>query len=376
MPKAPHVVAVVSLLVVVATARCGTSSDAGTPAVDGGGADDATATGADASSSTALDAAKDAPTGTFGTGDASLDAGRPDYEAWANWPMPNPSSLGLPNSQSYDTSVAGVVLDRVTNLEWQATSAADLDTVADALAYCQALVLDGKSDWRLPSRIELVSIYDSTRLGPGFDPVFVISVRSADASNASTTQDADFWTSSLDPTTKTSAWLGAIYWESLVLGETDSGNARCVRGGPAADVPPPARYEVRADTVYDTGTRLTWQRDDSGVLIAWADAPAYCASLHADADAGDDWRLPSLNELQTIYDENGSLVESDAGTFTEFDIDLATFPSAKADYYWSSASFDAKDKGAISFAPSFVDTVSLDDTPVTHPGKAFVRCVK
>src|ERR1019366_8513353 len=75
----------------------------------------------------------------------------------ANWPMPNPASLGLPNSQSYDTSVAGVVLDRVTNLEWQATSAADLDTVADALAYCQALVLDGKSDWRLPSRIELVS---------------------------------------------------------------------------------------------------------------------------------------------------------------------------------------------------------------------------
>ena len=78
---------------------------------------------------------------------------------FANWPMPNPASAGLPNPSSYDTSIAGVVRDNVTGLMWQQTDVltGDITTLSGAAAYCSALRLGGFTDWRLPSRIEIVS---------------------------------------------------------------------------------------------------------------------------------------------------------------------------------------------------------------------------
>lgn len=76
--------------------------------------------------------------------------------------MPN-ATPGLPNAQSFDTQKAGVVLDRVTGLMWQ--SAVDGDkfaTFSEAAQRCESLTLAGFDDWRVPSRIELVSILDVT----------------------------------------------------------------------------------------------------------------------------------------------------------------------------------------------------------------------
>jgi hypothetical protein len=102
--------------------------------------------------------------------DSSSPGGRGAVEhAWADWPMPNPPSSGLPNPQTYDFSrKAGIVLDTVTGLEWQRALDGGAYAWSDAPAYCAGLTLDG-GGFRVPSRIELLSIVDFTQSGPLID---------------------------------------------------------------------------------------------------------------------------------------------------------------------------------------------------------------
>lgn len=94
----------------------------------------------------------------------------PSPYAWANWPMPNPSSLnGLPNPQTFGVRSAGVVFDSATKLEWQQSADKKARTRDEAEEYCASLSLGG-GNFRLPARIELLSIVDFTQANPAFDP--------------------------------------------------------------------------------------------------------------------------------------------------------------------------------------------------------------
>jgi hypothetical protein len=77
------------------------------------------------------------------------------------WKMPNPLSTGLPNPQSY-TVVGDAVRDNVTGLVWQRDAPASSFSWEEAKNYCASLALAG-CGWRLPSRIELVSLLDMTK---------------------------------------------------------------------------------------------------------------------------------------------------------------------------------------------------------------------
>jgi hypothetical protein len=96
------------------------------------------------------------------------------HEAWAHWPMPNPdaalseeSSTPLPHPMGYDAGADGggaIAYDAVTGLGWwrQALPAAGYD---DAWKQCLGLDPSGSgSPWRVPTRIELVSLIDFTRV--------------------------------------------------------------------------------------------------------------------------------------------------------------------------------------------------------------------
>lgn len=63
---------------------------------------------------------------------------------------------------------AGVVLDRATGLSWQqSVQSAQSDILYSAAdAHCAALELDGKSDWRLPGILELLTTVDLAQTGP------------------------------------------------------------------------------------------------------------------------------------------------------------------------------------------------------------------
>jgi hypothetical protein len=84
------------------------------------------------------------------------------------------------------------------------------------------------------------------------------------------------------------------------------------------------RYETKNGTVYDKSTKLTWQLDVSATPLGWAAARDYCHELDL-ADGG--WRLPSVNELQTLIDESSN----------DPAIDLTAFPGTPSDYFWTSS---------------------------------------
>jgi len=53
----------------------------------------------------------------------------------------------------------------------------------------------------------------------------------------------------------------------------------------------------------DERTKLEWLQDDNGDDIDWNEARSYCDGRH------NGWRLPSLQELKSIYDERESGVQ-------------------------------------------------------------------
>jgi hypothetical protein len=89
----------------------------------------------------------------------------------AGAPPDGPSSAPCTGGTGFDTTITGVALDRASCLAWERNdpprdkgpcliardSEAKLCFEA-AVAYCAALRLDGKSDWRLPTTAELRTI--------------------------------------------------------------------------------------------------------------------------------------------------------------------------------------------------------------------------
>jgi hypothetical protein len=119
--------------------------------------------------------------------------------------MPNTPGRG-PNTERHTLCPDNqTVRDNVTGLVWQAsvdTSATGRMTWQTAKTYCAGLTLAG-GGWRLPSRIELVSILDITQPS---------SVPQIDYVNFQNTPDEPFWTSSPVAGAATTAW--SVYFQS------------------------------------------------------------------------------------------------------------------------------------------------------------------
>ena len=272
--------------------------------------------------------------GTADNAPGSTDAGPPGPPppqacgpAWPDWIMPAPATLtgvpgdpvrNLPNPTSYDTSNPDVVVDNVTHLVWQRVISTNALTYDQAASYCDSLDLGGRTDWRLPSRIELVSLIDWDRARQGnIDSVFT------DAPSLTV------WACTPGAGNPLNAWI--VDFSKGAIGgawKTDTELARCVSGS-WSSTPPPARYQVGTDglhtTVTDVKTLLTWQADPAPTQLNWGDGYTYCQGL------GPGWRLPTVVELETLIDE----------TQITSAVDPSTFPDAPDDFYWTSSFFDS-----------------------------------
>lgn len=123
------------------------------------------------------------------------------------------------------TETNGVVTDSETNLNWQNDYTDNSGNVisaswSNALAYCEALDLDGIG-WRLPNIKELTTIMDDT------------STNSAKGYNILSELDpSNYWTSTTYNNTTTSAWIMAFDTGNHNTRDKDvSNNVICVRGG-------------------------------------------------------------------------------------------------------------------------------------------------
>lgn len=249
------------------------------------------------------------------TGSASAEGGA-TIAAWATWPMPN-TTPGLPHPQTFDTGRDEVAVDRVTGLMWQRSVGASPTAFADAKQACDRLSLAGYDDWRLPSRIELVSILDLTHVQPAIDPVVFPQ-----------TPSDWFWTSSTAAGDVQSAWYVYFYFgypkTDLVSNQF---SWRCVRPAEVHVAPSP-RYDVQQDTVRDLGTGLVWQRSTPEQTFAFDQARAYCGQLALAGQTG--WRVPSMTELLTLIDEGAKAAPM---------IDAAAFPNTPGEAFWTSTEF-------------------------------------
>jgi hypothetical protein len=230
--------------------------------------------------------------------------------------MPNVHLAGLPNPQSYDTKTPGVVIDRVTGLMWQRNLPNKFFTFADAGPECDRLTLAGHHDWRLPSRIELVSLIDTTRTQPSIEQEAFPG-----------TPSDWFWTSSLAVDDPSSAWYVYFYFGYPKTDDmTSQFSVRCVRSSTPAQAVP-ARYDIEAGEALDPNTHLRWQRAVSQKSFSFPAARAYCGRLTLGGKKT--WRVPTLGELLTLIDERGKAPM----------IDGEAFPDTPAEPFWSSSTF-------------------------------------
>lgn len=116
---------------------------------------------------------------------------------------------------------------------------------------------------------------------------------------------------------------------------------------------PPGRYTLGTGTVFDTKTKLTWQRAASSTPYSQSDARNSCPS---------GWRLPTLNELASLID----LSRSNPA------IDVSAFPSTPAQPFWSTT-YAFGGASVFGFVVDFnTGAVYQADSSELH----YTRCVK
>ncbi len=226
------------------------------------------------------------------------------------------------NIPSFTANGDGTVIDNTTGLMWQQTDGGEM-SIEKATVYCDTLTLAGYTDWRLPTGLESFSILNHDKLNPAMDVTYF----------PKTTAEY-WWTGERRADDATKVWatnagggIGAHpKSETISAGGTKHFHVRAVR-----TVKLPASVSSRFvdngnGTVTDRSLGLMWQKIQPAETFAWEKALAYSESLSLGGYT--DWRLPNINELNSLND----------ASLTKPSIDKTVFPSAVIGRYWSSTS--------------------------------------
>jgi hypothetical protein len=191
------------------------------------------------------------------------------------------------------------VLDLTTGLVWERSPPPSGLDWAGVNARCAALRVAGQSDWRVPTRIEMLSILDYTQIeGLYLSQTIFGSTAPQNGNNVWTSSSIDLVTPVMVGQLVVETYFG---WTPVVL--TDSAShalSMCVRSGCVAGAA--TRFVVSTDVALDANTGLTWQRAASTSALTFSAAQTYCTGLSAGGKASG-WRLPNIRELASIFDE-------------------------------------------------------------------------
>lgn len=153
------------------------------------------------------------------------------------------------NPLSYTDNGNGTITDNTTGLVWQEEADNTGRTWAAAGTYCNNMTLGGQSDWRLPTKEELITLVDYSLSSPG--PT-INTIYFPD------TPAGPYWSS-------TEAYLDAWYvgFDTGNIGYSGKFNdhyVRCVRGTQAAA----SLTDNKNNTVTDRATGLLRQNGEKG----------------------------------------------------------------------------------------------------------------
>ncbi len=253
--------------------------------------------------------------------------GEPFYGQDAQYTI-NPHSytkLGYDAVELPDNATEWIMVrDNVTGLIWEVKTddgsindrdyACQWEYVQDFIPAVNSENFGGFSDWRMPTVKELSFIRNMDRFNPAIDTIYFPNI-----------QALNYWSSTTVAEDIYNTWI-VYFYNGYAQGNNKShySYVRAVRAGQAE---PPDRFMDNSDgTVTDTDAGLMWQQATAPGTYTWEQAVSYCEGLIL--SQYDDWRLPSLNELQTLVDYERSNPA----------IDTAYFPDIQASYYWSSTS--------------------------------------
>ncbi|MGM0438303.1 MAG: DUF1566 domain-containing protein [Bacillota bacterium] len=182
----------------------------------------------------------------------------------------------------------------------------------------------GRSDWRVPNRDELKSIITYDRVNPALDTWYFPN-----------TNNGLHWTSYTYKMQPYFAYVVSMgLGSATAISKESERPIRAVAGGYDALFGEPNRdrfVDNGDNTITDRTTNLMWQKGENDKM-SWFDAVRTAQEMEL---AGyDDWRLPSIKELNTILDLN---YENDSWYFNEY------FPAEGLEppllHYYSSTSF-------------------------------------
>jgi len=225
--------------------------------------------------------------------------------------------LGFCNAHSYTVSgvTQEIVTDNVTGLIWQRSFSTG-QTWQAAMDNCDGLDFAGQTDWRLPTRKELMTLLDYKQYAPATDTI-----------SFPDTPVGNFWASSSYPGDDSAA-MRTDFTSGITSyhPKTNSYNCRCVRG---ASLPNGTFLESTVGgkvTVTDAATGLVWTKEYTTGLT-WSGSLSYCENLNYGGFA--DWRLPNIEELKTLVDD------TIPGSVTSL------LPGMSSDSFWSSSTWVA-----------------------------------
>ncbi|OIO78698.1 MAG: hypothetical protein COS39_07590 [Hydrogenophilales bacterium CG03_land_8_20_14_0_80_62_28] len=241
------------------------------------------------------------------------------------------SRAGLPWPTPRFKTEDGMVLDRLTGLVW--TRDANLaryplmwSEALDRVARFNAARLLGHDDWCLPNRRELRSLVSHQTRRPALpkpNPFINVFAGWYWSSTTAAISPAHAWYVDMDggrmfyggkdqsfmlwPVRGDSRVLAATgqtrCYNALgaVLPCTGSGQDGAVRSGRSWPRP---RFNIDGETIVDTLTGLGWRRV-AGITdgpVAWLEAIKAVRDLNATSPSAFHWRLPNINELESLVD--------------------------------------------------------------------------
>lgn len=223
------------------------------------------------------------------------------------------------NTLDDDDAVWAMVRDDVTGLIWEVKT--DSGSIHDKdnryawqvaqdtfIAQLNSDNYGGHSDWRLPTHKELTVLVHRGKNIPAINTHYF----------PNTISEA-YWTSTTLDNVENAYSVYFNAGDTHGYNKSQNWYVRAVRGG--------QNFSNFADnddgTVTDTVTGLMWQQTEAGEMT-WEKAIDYCETLKL--GGYDDWRLPNINELQSIVSDNKYNPS----------IDTILFPEADSSIYWSS----------------------------------------
>ena len=257
-------------------------------------------------------------------------------------------------AQSFSSST-NVVIDNNTGLTWEKSPSEDLYTWDNRATHCNELNsanYGGKSNWRVPNPLELLTIVDNSKYNPATNSNFT---------GMPTSNSTYLWTSKeYNGNTSYAYYFSPSYgWYWFNGTKTYTYKVLCVSGD---EMQPATSSNFTTQTisgrvvVTDSKTGLMWQKEYE-TSKTWQQALKYCEdSTYAGYS---DWRLPNKNELASLinYEKSG--------------LPYSYFPDMPSNWFWSSSTYVGSTNGAwyVGFGNGFVTYYNK-----TH--NDYVRCVR